>query len=109
MYVFYFTANIGISRDGDKRWIIQYKALFCVLDIGQVVTWKLTPGLAFDNVKDTLVALKQRLTTQGKKLKEFYIHKCCSWRNKLQQVFGTKVRVYLDIFHAVKKFQSNTH
>ena len=78
-------------------------SVLCVSLLGQVVTWKLTPGLAFDNVEDTLVQLKQRLTAQGKNLKEFYIDNCCSWRNKLQHVFGNEVLVYLDIFHAVKR------
>ena len=40
---------------------------------------------------------------QGKKLSEFYIDNCCSWRCKLKQVFGTEVSVCLDVFHAVKQ------
>ena len=47
--------------------------------------------------------LKQRLESQGKKVKEFYIDNCCSWRNKLKSVFGDDLKVYLDIFHAVQR------
>ena len=42
--------------------------------------------------------------SQGVALKEFYIDNCCSWRKKLQSVFGDDLIVYLDIFHAVKRF-----
>ena len=34
-------ANVGTVRIDDKRWITQYKGLFCVLnEVGQVLTWK---------------------------------------------------------------------
>lgn len=98
------TANIGISRDMDKRWITQYNSLFCVLNSdGQVLTWKLTPGVAFNNVEDQLLQLKSRFQCQGKILSEFFIDNCCAWRAKLQGVFGDNLKVYLDLFHAVKR------
>ena len=88
----YYSANIGLSRDCDKKWISQYEALFCVLNgLGQVVTWKLTAGVSFDDVEDYLVALHKRF--EGK-LKEFYIDYCCTGRKKLQHVFGPELRVY---------------
>ena len=71
--------------------------------LGQVVTWKLTTDLTFSHVKDTLTNLKGRLERQGKNLMEFYIDNCCSWRRKLQEVFGSGLKVKLDIFHAVKR------
>lgn len=93
-----------MTREGDKRWITQYGALFCVLNsYGQVVTWKLATGVAFNVIKDLLFPLKERLKKQGRKLSEFYIDNCCSWRKKLQQVFGEELKVKLDIFHAVKR------
>ena len=70
---------------------------------GQVLTWKLTPGLSFADVEDELKALHDRLLPQGKTLKEFYIDNCCAWRNKLQQVFGKQLVVHLDLFHAIKR------
>ena len=54
-------------------------------------------------MKDSLVALKDRLLRQGVMVKEFYVDNCCAWRSKLQSVFGTELRVPLDIFHAVKR------
>ena len=93
-----------MSRDVDCRWITQFSALFCVLNgNGQVVTWKLTKNMTFNNVEDQLVSLHERLMMQGKNVLEFYIDNCCSWRNKLQQVFGAHLSVKLDIFHAVKR------
>ena len=100
----YYVANVGMAREGDKRWITQYGALFSVLNsFGQVVTWKLATGTAFDVIENLLLPLKERLKKQRKKLSEFYIDNCCSWRNKLQQVFGEELKVKLDIFHAVKR------
>lgn len=93
------SANIGMAREGDKRWITQYGALFCVLNsLGQVVTWKLTSGVAFDVIEDILISLQERLKVQGKTVSEFYIDNCCAWRNKLQQVFGKKMKVGLIFF-----------
>lgn len=99
-----FTENIGISRDTDKKWINQYSALFCVIsNLGQIVTWRLTSSVMFSSVEGLLVALQDRLVKQGVKVKEFYVDNCCSWRLKLQSVFGPDLRVLLDIFHAVKR------
>ena len=67
------------------------------------MTWRLTPRLSFAEVEDDLRALKNRLLSQGKALKEFYIDNCCTWRKKLQTVFGDQLVVCLDIFHAVKR------
>lgn len=82
----------------------QYSSLFCVLNhLGQIVTWRLTSDLTFANVEYLLVALRDRLCQQGVTVQEFYIDNCCTWRSKLQSVFGPQLRVLLDIFHAVKR------
>lgn len=70
---------------------------------GQIVTWKLTSGVAFDVVREIILALINRLAVQQKKVSEFYIDNCCAWRKKLQEVFGSGLDVKQDIFHAVKK------
>ena len=43
---------------------------------------------------------------QGKHISEFYIDNCCTWRKKLQDVFGSNLTVLLDIFHAVQRITS---
>ena len=99
-----FTGNIGISRDMDRKWITQYSSLFCVLNhLGQIVTWRLTPDQSFASVERFLIALRDRFLQQGVMVKEFYVDNCCTWRSKLQSVFGAELRVHLDIFHAVKR------
>lgn len=104
LIIFTTIANIGLARDFDYRWITQYNSLFCVTNEGgQVMTWKLTKSVAFSHIQDMLLNLKNRLDKQGKVVKEFYVDICCSWRSKLQQVFGEHLKVYLDLFHAVKR------
>ena len=71
--------------------------------LGQIVTWRLTPGVAFANIASLLTALQDRLVKQGKRVTEFYIDNCCAWRRLLQGVFGDSFKVYLDLFHAVKR------
>jgi hypothetical protein len=93
-----------MAREGDKRWITQYGALFAVLNsLGQVVTWKLATGVSFSVIQDILIPLRRRFEKQGKHVSEFYVDNCCSWRRKLQEVFGQELKVCLDIFHAVKR------
>lgn len=88
----------------DKKWVSQYNALFCVLnDVGQIVTWRLTSDLSFATVESFLVTLRDRFCKQGVTVKEFYVDNCCTWRAKLQSVFGPHLKVSLDIFHAVKR------
>lgn len=65
---------------------------------GQVMTWKLTKGLAFDNIADKLTSLQEWFVRHGVVLQEFFIDNCCSWRKKLQNL-----KVYLDVFHAVQR------
>ena len=93
-----------MTRNFDHRWITQFSALFCVMNgHGQIVTWKLTKNLSFGNIEGQLVSIRDRLMLQGKNITEFYIDNCCTWRNKLRNVFGECLSVKLDMFHAVKR------
>lgn len=97
-------ANIGFHRTEDNKWIQQYTALFCVLNSeGQVMTWKFTESVKFNQCEDILVALRQRLESQNRSVSEFVVDICCSWRKKLQSVFGPNLTVLLDLFHAVQR------
>ncbi len=103
-HTFKSVRNIGIVRQADDNWIKQYKGLFCVLNAaGQVVTWKMTKGLAIDDVKDIMQALHTRFQLQGVTLQEFFVDNCCALRQKLQAIFGQHLKVYLDVFHAVQR------
>jgi hypothetical protein len=103
-HTFKSIANIGVLRDADRKWVKQYSGLFCVLNQdGEVLTWKLTKSLKFASVEEQLICLQQRLLKQGKCVHEFYIDNCCVWRKKLQQIFGSTLKVLLDLFHAVQR------
>ena len=67
-------ANVGTVRIDDKRWITQYKGLFCVLnEVGQVLTWKLTRSLSFDHIEQQLMLLNERFHRVGKNVEEFFV------------------------------------
>ena len=103
-HTFASVSNVGSIRPEDGKWITQYNGLFCVLNPeGQVLTWKLTRSLSFDHIKEQLERLNERFHQNEKVVHEFFIDICCSWRHKLQQIFGTQLKVYLDLFHAVQR------
>ena len=105
-----FAANIGLSRDMDSRWTTQYGALFCILNhVEQVVSWRLTSKLTFKTVLEQLMMLKCWLDELGSQLNEFYVDNCYTWHEKLQQVFGSHLLIYLDIFHVVKKISEKIY
>ena len=99
-HTFKVAANIGYTRE-DGKWIHQYDSLFLVMGgHGKVITWQLTKGTKFTQVEALLQDLKSR-STDG--LKTIYIDDCCRLRGKIQSVFGSEIKVKLDIFHAVQR------
>ena len=103
-HTFKSVSNIGSVRSADNKWIQQYTGLFCILNAdGKVLTWKMTKRLSFQHAENVLLALKERLDAQGQEVEEFFIDNCCSLRSKLQGIFGSQLKVYLDIFHAVQR------
>ena len=103
-HTFKAVCNIGSVRSMDNKWVTQYTGLFCILNsAGKVLTWKMTKAMSFEHIEDVLIALQRRLWKQGQQVKEFYIDNCCSLRSKLQGVFGSDLKVYLDIFHAIQR------
>ena len=106
-HTFRTIANVGLFRQEDGVWTKQYKGLFCILNSdGEVLSWKATKTLSFDSVCGQLSTLKERLAHQHKVVDEFIIDNCCSWRTKLQSIFGTDMKVSLDLFHAVQRISS---
>ena len=103
-HTFKSVRNIGSTRQADGNWVKQYKGLFCVLNAaGQVVTWKMTESLKLDDAEPILRALHNRLQRQSVHLQEFYVDNCCALRPKLQAIFGSQLKVLLDVFHAVQR------
>ena len=103
-HTFKSVCNIGTVRQADSKWIKQYAGLFCVLNAdGQILSWKMTKSLAFENIRDNLISLQRRLQRRGEQVKEFFVDTCCSLRSQLQDIFGSQLKVYMDIFHAVQR------
>ena len=101
-YTFKSVCNIGTVRQADSKWIKQYAGLFCVLNAdGQILSWKMTKSLAFENIRDNLLRLQRRLQKCGEQVKEFFVDTCCSLRSQLQDniwftvesIFGY-IRIY---------------
>ena len=109
-HTFRSVSNIGSVRPADNKWVTQYTGLFCILNSeGKVLTWKMTKGLSFEHVHNVLFTLNERIHERGQQVEEFYIDNCCSLRSKLQSIFGTQLKVYLDLFHAIQRIsQKNT-
>ena len=107
-HTFKAVSNIGSVRSMDNKWVTQYTGLFCILNsAGKVLTWKMTKALSFEHIQNVLIALQTRLQEQGQQVEELYIGNCCSLRSKLQGVFGSDLKVYLDIFHAIQSFSKD--
>ncbi|KAJ7373400.1 hypothetical protein OS493_012993 [Desmophyllum pertusum] len=103
-HTFKVAANIGLLRQSDQKWEKQYDSMFCILnEDGIVLSWQLTKGTAFDNIRDLLNNLKGRFDQQNNNVKLCIIDNCCAWRGKLQDVFGSEMLVKLDLFHAVQR------
>lgn len=103
-HTFRSVRNIGLVRHGDDSWTKQYKGLFCVLNsAGQVLTWKMTKGLAVDDVKDLLQQLQERFEVQGVQLEEFYVDNCCALWQKLQAIFGQQLKSFFRHFSCCTK------
>ena len=65
-HTFKSVCNIGTVRLSDKHWVKQYAGLFCIMNAdGQVLSWKLTKTLTFDDIQGCLLALQERLQKHG--------------------------------------------
>ena len=104
-HTFKVSANIGVWKEG--VWLKQFDSLFTVLnEKGQILGWRLTRGTAFNEVKDMLQLLKNRLDRRNIKPKRICIDNCCQWRHSLQSIFGYDVEINLDLFHATQRVVS---
>ena len=98
-HTFKVAANIGYLRE-DGTWVHQYDSLFLVMNAnGQVVTWQLTKGTSFSQIGTLLTDLKGR----SPEIETVYIDGCCKLRGKITSVFGSRVSVKLDLFHATQR------
>lgn len=108
-HTFKVAANIGYYRE-DKVWVPQYDSLFIVMNAeGKVLTWQLTKGTSFEQVRNILEDLNNRAQSQGQQIQNVYIDECCKLRKKVESVFGPSTAVKLDLFHAVQRITRTFH
>jgi len=100
-HTFKVSANIGLWCN--RKWIKLYDSLFIVMnERGIVMSWKLCKGTSFNEVEDVLQSLKNRLSTQGCCINNFFIDNCCHWKAKLNAIFENAL-IQLDPFHAIQR------
>ena len=105
-HTFKVASNIGfVRRDG--KWITQYDSAFFIFNSdGKILSWQFTQGTSFNQVKKLLAFIHQRAVAQGNIIETIYIDNCCQWKRLLQDVFGKRLKVKLDLFHAVQRITS---
>ena len=100
-HTFKVSANIGLWCN--RKWIKLYDSLFIVMnERGIVMSWKLCKGTSFNEVEHVLQSLKNRLSTQGCCINNFFIDNCCHWKAKLNAIFENAL-IQLDPFHAIQR------
>ena len=108
-HTFKIAANIGYCRK-DKVWVNQYDSLFIVMNNdGKILTWQLTNGTSFEQIRTLLEDLQIRCHRQGQKIQNVYVDDCCKLRTKIKSVFGPETTVKLDVFHAVQRMTRTIH
>lgn len=92
--------DIGSVTAGDIKWVEQYTGLFCITNAdGKVLAWKMMKQRSFDHVQNVLIG-PQRIQREEQQFDKFHVDNCFL-RTKLQNNFGSQLKVFLDIFHAV--------
>ena len=96
-------ANMGYYRE-DKVWIPQYDSSFIVMNAkSKVLTWQLTKGTSFEQIRTILEDLNNRAQGQGQQIQNVHIDDCYKLRKKVESLFGPSTAVKLDPFHAVQR------
>ena len=72
-------------------------------EVHEVVGWQLTQDEKFDTSRDLLTNINVRMTIKGLSIEFFVIDNCSKRKFKLNEVLGDKVKVKLDLFHAIKR------
>ena len=99
-HTFKISKYIGARRESDNKFVKQFENLFIVLnERHEVIGWRLTRTTSFEEIRSLLVGLKEKLSTE---LKRVVVDDCCKVRALYQSVFPG-VEVKLDIFHAVQR------
>ena len=92
---FALPTNVGTNAKG--IWKKEMKGIFYVEnEVGQIMSWVLFQTGTFEELKETLLSIKERQRQVGKELKGCSTEKCCEWRDQLMAVFGPDFAVRND-------------
>lgn len=99
---FKVSANIGYWSN--QKWIKLYNAVFIVMnEENKVLAWQLTRGTSIDTMQSLLTGLYQRHQNAQQEIEGIIIDNCCIVKNKINAIFGSRVLIKLDLFHAIKR------
>ena len=101
-HTFKVSANIGYWSN--QKWIKLYNAVFIVMnEENKVLAWQLTRGTSIDTVQSLLTGLYQRHQNAQQEIEGIIIDNCCTVKNKINAIFGSRVLIKLDLFRAIKR------
>ena len=101
-HTFKVFANIGYWSN--QKWIKLYNAVFIVMnEENKVLPWQLTRGTSIDTVQLLLAGLYQKHQNAQQEIEGIIIDNCCTVKNKINAIFGSRVLIKLDLFHAMKR------
>lgn len=95
--------NVGTNAKGVWKKEVDH-LFYCQNEVGQVLTWQLTGTNGFEEVKETLVSIRDRHEQIGKQLKGCCTGFCCNWRDSIKVIFGPDFQVKSDIEFAIGRF-----
>ena len=101
-HTFKVSANIGYWSN--QKWIKLYNAVFIVMnEENKALARQLTRGTSIDTVQSLLTGLYQRHQNAQQEIEGIIIDNCCTVKNKIIAIFGSRVLIKLDLFHAIKR------
>ena len=92
--------NVGTNAKGVWKKEVDH-LFYCQNEVGQVLTWQLTGTNSFEEIRETLVSIRDRHEQIGKQLRGCSTGFCCNWREKLVPVFGSEFQVKSDVEFAI--------
>lgn len=99
-----FKVSANIVYWSNLKWIKLYNAVFIVMnEENKVLAWQLTRGTSIDTVQSILTGLYQRHQNAQQEIEGIIIDNCCTVKNKINAIFGSRVLIKLDLFHAIKR------
>ncbi|XP_031559544.1 uncharacterized protein LOC116295769 [Actinia tenebrosa] len=103
-HTFKVSKHIGVARNGDSQIVGQFSNLFIGLNENKdIVIWKLTRSTKFEEVKDVLVELNERIIAENERIETIYVDDCCKVRAQYKTIFRNKEDIKLDLFHGVQR------